>query len=67
MAKGRLARPKSPDMGARIFWTLAGLVVVGAVNLVLGILALLAVAAGLGAVATITWSLLRPGQEAVPS
>jgi hypothetical protein len=57
-------------MGARIFWMLAELVVVGAVTLVtfLGIVvALLAVAAGLDAVATITWSLVRPGQEAVPS
>jgi cytoskeletal protein CcmA (bactofilin family) len=68
--KDRLGRPKLPDMGARIFWTLAGLVIVGAVTLVpfLGmVVALLAVAAGLGAVATITWSLVRPGQEAVPS
>jgi uncharacterized membrane protein len=57
-------------MGARIFWTLAGLAIVGAVTLVpfLGIVvAVLAVAAGLGAVATITWGLVRPGQEAVPS
>jgi hypothetical protein len=48
---------------------LAELVVVGAVTLVtfLGIVvALLAVAAGLDAVATM-WSLLRSGQEAVPS
>jgi cytoskeletal protein CcmA (bactofilin family) len=68
--QGRLGLPVLPTLGARIVWTLVGLLVIGAVSLVplLGIIvALLAVAAGLGAVATMTRSLVRRGQEVVPS
>lgn len=63
--RGRLGRPTAPSMSARILWTLAGLVVVGVVSLVpfVGIVvALLALAAGIGAVAAQTWGRLQPAQ-----
>jgi cytoskeletal protein CcmA (bactofilin family) len=60
-----LGRPTAANMGGRILWTLAGLVVIGAISLVtfVGLIILLvAVSAGLAAVAAQVWNELRPEQ-----